>query len=375
MDVVIIGDGLIGSAIAWRLAERGCTVSVIGTSSPAAASGVAAGMLAPVTEATFTDTAIVGLNLASLARFADFAAELEAASGLPAGLSREPTLSVAADADDVARLRDFAGFLTERGMIDSPELIVGRELRRREPLLAPTVRAGLPVERDWSVDNRRLWAALREAGGRAGVRRLSGRVVAAGGGYAELADGRTVRGDVAIVAAGAWSGTLELGFRLPVRPVKGVIARLRAGRVPRPRGTVRAFSSGFEVYLVPRVDGEIVIGASVEDVGFDDAATAGAVYELLRDARRVLPAAAEYAVDEISVGFRPATPDNLPFLGASPVDGLLLATGHYRNGVLLTPITADTISALVVDGELPEVARPFGWSRLAAPTRPETVRN
>jgi glycine oxidase len=167
-----------------------------------------------------------------------------------------------------------------------------------------------------------------------------------------------------VVATGAWAGQLRGVPALPVRPVKGQILRLDPGRLPSPRLTVRAFTRGSEIYLVPRESGrEVVVGATVEEQGFDDRATAGGVYELLRDARSVLPMTAEYALAETSVGWRPGTPDNAPILGGCGIEGLVLATGHYRNGVLLTPITADVISNLVLTGELGEVARPFTLDR------------
>jgi glycine oxidase len=366
-DVVVIGGGLIGTSIGWRLQQAGVDVVVIVGERSAAASRVAAGMLAPVTEATFTEQRLLQLNLASLTRYPDFVAELELASDLPAGLRRMPNLSVAYDADDAARLETFADFLARAG--HPGERLTSRECRRREPLLAPTIRSGLLVESDWSCDNRLLWQALIEAGHRIGVREVPGfvhRVTSSNGRVTgvELADGQDIGAGRVVVANGAWSRQIGGLPDLPVRPVKGQIVRLDPGRLPAPSLTIRGYSRGSEIYLVPREGGrEVVLGATVEELGFDQRVTAGAVYELLRDGRTVMPMTAEYALAEMSVGWRPGTPDNAPILGLCDLDGLVLATGHYRNGVLLTPVTADVISRLIISGELDSLAAPFTLDR------------
>jgi glycine oxidase len=359
---VVIGGGLIGASIGWRLRQAGLDVVVVIGERSAAASQVAAGMLAPITETTFTEPRLLQLNLASLGRYPDFVTELEMASGLPAGLRRTPNLSLAYDADDAARLATFADFLARAG--HPGERLTNRECRRREPLLAPSIRAGLLVESDWSCDNRLLWRAVIEAGHRIGVRDVTsvdGRVTGV-----QLADGSGIAADRVVVANGAWARQLDGLPDLPVRPVKGQILRLDPGRLPGPNLTLRAYVRGAEIYLVPREGGrEVVLGATVEELGFDRRVTAGAVYELLRDARTVMPMTTEYALAETSVGWRPGTPDNAPILGRCGIDGLLLATGHYRNGVLLTPITAEIISTLIISGELESVAEPFTLDRFA----------
>jgi glycine oxidase len=368
-DVVVIGGGLIGTSIAWRLRQAGLDVAVVTGERTAAASHVAAGMLAPVTETTFTEQRLLQLNLASLSRYPDFAAEVETSSGLPTGLRRTPNLSVACDADDAARLANFADFLARAG--HPGERLTSRECRSYEPLLSPTIRSGLLVEGDWSCDNRLLWRALIEAGHRIGVRDVAGfvhRVTSSSGRVTgvELADGQNIGSRWVVVANGAWARQIGGLPDLPVRPVKGQILRLDPGRLPAPTLTIRAYARGSEIYLVPREGRrEVVLGATVEELGFDHRVTAGAVYELLRDGRTVMPMTAEYALAETSVGWRPGTPDNAPILGHCDVDGLLLATGHYRNGVLLTPITADVISALIISGEFDNVAAPFTLDRFA----------
>lgn len=368
-DVVVIGGGLIGTSISWRLRQAGLDVAVIVGERSAAASGVAAGMLAPVTETTFTEQRLLDLNLASLSRYADFVAELEMASDLQTGLRRTPNLSVAYDADDAARLATFADFLARAG--HPAERLTGRQSRRHEPLLAPTIRSGLLVEGDWSCDNRLLWRALIKAAHRMGVRELPGfvhRVTSSSGVVTgvELADGSRIGAGWVVLANGAWAGQIDGLPDLPVRPVKGQIVRLDPGRLPGPSLTIRAYVRGAEIYLVPRESGrEVVLGATVEELGFDHRVTAGAVYELLRDGRTVMPMSAEYALAETSVGWRPGTPDNAPILGRCDVEGVVLATGHYRNGVLLTPMTADVITTLIMSGELDSLAAPFTLDRFA----------
>jgi glycine oxidase len=368
-DVVVIGGGLIGTSIGWRLRQEALDVAVVVGERSAAASGVAAGMLAPVTETTFTEQRLLKLNLASLSRYPDFVAELETATELPSGLRRTPNLSVAYDADDAARLATFADFLVRAG--HPGEQLTSKECRRHEPLLAPAIRSGLLVEGDWSCDNRLLWRALIEAGHRIGVREVPGfvhQVTSADGRVTgvQLADGRSIAAPWVVVANGAWACQIDGLPEIPVRPVKGQILRLDPGRLPAPSLTVRAYVRGAEIYLVPREGGhEVVLGATVEELGFDHRLTAGAVYELLRDGRTVMPMSAEYALAETSVGWRPGTPDNAPILGRCDINGLVLATGHYRNGVLLTPITADVISTLIITGELDTVATPFTLDRFA----------
>jgi glycine oxidase len=263
----------------------------------------------------------------------------------------------------------FADFLARAGHPAEP--LTSRECRRHEPLLAPSIRTGLLVEGDWSCDNRLLWRAVIEAGHRIGVRDVSGfvhRVTTFEGGVTgvQLADGSSIAADRVVVANGAWARQIDGLPDLPVRPVKGQILRLDPGRLPAPSLTIRAYVRGAEIYLVPRDSGrEVVLGATVEELGFDRRVTAGAVYELLRDARNVMPMTAEYALAETSVGWRPGTPDNAPILGRCDIEGLVLATGHYRNGVLLTPITAEIISTLIISGELESVAEPFTLDRFA----------
>lgn len=366
-DVVVVGGGLMGRASGWRLAAAGLDVVVVAGEPAAAASRVAAGMLAPVTETTFTEELLLGLNLASMQRYPAFAAEVTEASGQPSGFRSGPTISVAANADDAARMGQLADYLTRLGL--ESERLTSREARKVEPLLAPTIRGGLLVPGDASCDNRLLLAALTTAGERAGARTVVGFVHHVGSvddrvtGVA-LADGSTIAAPTVVVANGAWAGQLTGIPPVPVRPVKGQVLRLDPGRYPQPSAVVRAFTRGTEIYLVPRDSGrELVVGATSEELGFDRRVTAGGVYELLRDARLAIPMSSEYALAETSVGYRPGTPDNAPILGHGSLAGLVLATGHYRNGVLLTPITADVVAELVLHDRLLPVAEPFGVER------------
>ena len=356
-----------GRVVAWRLASAGLGVVGVAGEPQAAASNVAAGMLAPVTETTFTEELLLGLNLASMERYPSFAAEVSEASGLPSGFRSGPTISIAYNADDAARMAQLADYLARLGL-ESTRL-TSREARRLEPLLAPTIRGGLLVPGDASCDNRQLLIALSEAGARSGVRTLTGFVhhvssTADRVTGVVLADGSEISAPTVVVANGAWAGQLTGIPTVPVRPVKGQILRLDPGRFPQPGLVVRAFTRGTEIYLVPRDSGrELVVGATSEELGFDHRMTAGGVYELLRDARLAIPMSTEYVLAETSVGYRPGTPDNAPILGRGALDGLVLATGHHRNGVLLTPITGEVVAELILHDRLLPVAEPFGPER------------
>ncbi|MDP9432306.1 MAG: glycine oxidase ThiO [Actinomycetota bacterium] len=363
-DVLVVGGGVIGLALAWRARTAGLSVTVVDPSPGAGASYAAAGMLAPVSEVTYGEEQLLELNLASARRYPQFVAELEDASGAGVGYRTEGTVVVALDSGDRAVLADLHAFQTRLGL-DS-ELLTGRECKRLEPMLAPGVRAGLFVAGDHSVDNRRLAPALLTAAERSGVDVRRGRVTGlqtdgdrvTG---ATLDDGDQVSAGTTVLAAGCWSGEmagLPPDALPPVRPVKGQILRLRTP-TPFLTRTVRGVVAGGHVYLVPRGDGEIVVGATVEELGYDTTTTAGGVYELLRDAHALLPGITELELVECHAGLRPGSPDNAPLLGRAGPEGLVLATGHYRNGVLLTPITADAVTELLCTGALPEVARPF----------------
>ncbi|WP_097284323.1 glycine oxidase ThiO [Streptomyces sp. OK228] len=380
-DVLVIGGGIIGLVTAWRAAQRGFTVAVVDPEPGGGAARVAAGMLAAVTELHYGEQTLLGLNLASARRYPDFAAELTEASGQDLGYRRCGTLAVAMDADDRAHLRELHA-LQHRSGLES-EWLSGRECRRLEPMLAPGVRGGLRVDGDHQIDPRRLAKALVTACERAGVefhrtwaerltvvRDRAAGVVTTGG--EQLAAGQVV------LAAGSTSGKLPgvpADVLPPVRPVKGQVLRLTVPKryAPFLSRTVRAVVRGSQVYLVPRENGELVVGATSEELGWDTTVTAGGVYELLRDAHELVPGITELPLTETRAGLRPGSPDNAPLLGPTALDGLLLATGHYRNGVLLTPVTGDAMAHVLTTGELPEEARPFAPGRFSTALTEQTV--
>ncbi|AYN41784.1 glycine oxidase ThiO [Streptomyces dangxiongensis] len=378
-DVLVIGGGIIGLVTAWRAAQRGLTTAVVDPEPGGGAARVAAGMLAAVTELHYGEETLLALNLESARRYPEFVAELTELTGHDVGYRRCGTLAVALDADDRAHLRDLHALQQRSGL--ASEWLSGRECRRLEPMLAPGVRGGLRVDGDHQVDPRRLSAALMAACERAGVvfhHAWAERLDVAGGRATGVttADGTGLRAGRVVLAAGSLSGRLAglpEELRPPVRPVKGQVLRLTVPRrfAPFLSRTVRAVVRGSQVYLVPRENGELVVGATSEELGWDTTVTAGGVYELLRDAHELVPGITELPLTETRAGLRPASPDNAPLLGPSGLKGLLLATGHHRNGVLLTPVTGDVLAHTLVTGGLPQEARPFTPRRFgAAPVEP-----
>jgi glycine oxidase len=359
-DVVVAGGGVIGTAIAWRAAAAGLDVVLVDPDAGDGASLVAAGMLAPVSESLFGEGDLLRLNLLAVRRFGSFAAELEELTGHQIGLRREGTLAIAYDPGDQAALARLTAFRRSAGL-EARELDA-RACRDLEPFLTPDVRAGVLFPGDWSVNNRRYAAALHEAMRMVKVRTMPDRVleVRTGGGRTvgvRLAGGGDVDSAEVVVAAGYWTGSIAGvpdAVRAAVRPVKGQLLRLRhpAGMPPVLSHSVRAIVRGIDVYLVPRADGELIVGATQEERGPDRTVTAGAVHDLLHDAMSVLPVTSELILAETCVGLRPGTPDNGPILGRYGPDGLLVATGHYRNGILMSPVTADAAVALLT-GEPP----------------------
>ncbi len=357
VDLAIVGGGIIGLAVAWRARRKGLSVTVLERGEIGmGTSHVAAGMLAPVAEAEFGEAgrAMLELGLRSAEIWPEFAAELEQASGDQVGLRRTGTLVLARDEDEARELERQIAFRESLGLRTSR--LLGSEARARESALAPTVRLALEAPEDHSVDPRLVLGALRRACEAVGVRlralapvtrvelddadtRVTGVV---------LEDGESVSARHVVIAAGAWSGELE-GLppeaRVSVRPVKGQILRLRDPGGPGLLKRVVRFAGG---YLVPRADGRYVLGATVEERGFERHATAGGVYELLRNAHELVPGVSELQIEELCVGLRPGTPDNLPVIGPGALAGLTWATGHYRNGILLAPLTAELVVEALV---------------------------
>jgi glycine oxidase len=365
-DVAIIGGGLIGLSAAWRLAARGVSVAVVDPSPGSGASWAAAGMLAPVTEVHPGEEPLLALNLVSAEMYPSFVSELEDETGADVGYRRSGTLLVARDSDDNAALEDLYRYQRELGL--QVERLSGRECRKHEPALSPRTRGGIVVPGDHQVDNRALVTALRAACEARGVvfERTSAVAVGTAAGsvsHVDLEDGVSLACGTVVLAAGAGGGRIgglaDAGLP-PVRPVKGQLLHLR-GAVPLLQSNVR----GIEAYLVGRSDGRVVLGATVEEQGFDLRITAGGLHDLLRAGYELVPGITELEVIETVAGSRPATPDNAPLIGATELPGLIVATGHYRNGVLLTPVTAAAVADLVEKGRTDEAVAPFSPSRFA----------
>lgn len=377
-DVLIIGGGLIGLATAWRTAERGLSVTICDPAPGSNASFAAAGMLTPVTEVHYGEEPLLGLNLASARRYPSFVEELrEASGGLNPGYRESGTLVVAFDADDREVLSELHRFQQSLGL--KAESLTGSEARRLEPMLAPGVRGALLVSGDHQIDNRMLLAALfaaLERNPKATIVRseVAELTLSAAGDRATgvvLQDGTAISAAQVVLSAGCWSGQIRgvpAELVPPVRPVKGQILRLAVPDVFKPflSHTVRYVIRNKHAYLVPREHGELVLGATAEEQDYDTAVTAGAVYELLRDARDLVPGITELPLIETLAALRPGTPDNAPLIGPTALPGLLYATGHYRHGVLLTPVTADGVAQILATGTVPEALAPFSPQRFAA---------
>jgi len=378
LDAVVVGGGALGLACAWRAARRGVRVRVLERDHPGAgASHVAAGMLAPAGEASWGEEALMRLGLASARAWPGFAAELAADSELEVGYEPCGALHVALDRDEASELRRRFELMDSLDI--GVEWLRPRGCRDLEPGLAPGCAAGVHAPAEAAVDPRLLLPALTAA-----VERCGGQVLV----EAEVtdvltedrrlvgvitADGREHRAEHVVLATGAWSGAapwLPPLARPPVRPVKGQILTLR-GNPDQP--VCQRMVASERVYLVPRPDGRLIVGATVEERGFDIQVTAGGVHELLREAYRALPDVAELELVETLAGLRPGTPDNAPLVGPGALDGLVLATGHYRNGILLTPISAEAVAALLAQDPLPPEAQVAHPGRFAGETAPGLV--
>ena len=366
-SVAIIGGGLCGMGIGWRLAAAGCSVDLFERDTVGrSASWAAAGMLAANVEAEPGEEMLLSLDLDSQRRWPAFAEELEALSGVDLGYRDEGTIVVAIDRDDAEALRFTYDF--QRGLGLDIEWMTGGQARRLEPHLSPGVTAAVRSTLDHQVDNRQLVVALEKVCRTAGVRVHENTAVKA----VDISDGRVTgvqtatgahRADFVLMAAGAWSYDID-GLpptaRPPVRPLKGQMLGLRMDpRAP----IVDHVVWGPGIYIVPRKNGRLILGATVEDKGFDSDMTAGGVFRLLEAAWEALPQIEELPLDEMWVGFRPTSRDDAPILGPTPVEGLVMATGHHRNGILLAPVTIDAISDFILNGVLESAIEPFGVDR------------
>jgi glycine oxidase len=367
-DALVVGAGAIGLACAWRATQRGLRVAVIDREAPGSGTTrVAAGMLAPIGEASWGERALLELNLASAQLYPAFAAELEEISGRRVDYRRCGALHVALDRDEAEELRRRHGLQRSLGL--DADWLRPRLCRELEPGLATAITGGVHARDEAEVDPVALVDALAAALAREGVDVIVGAEAVeailesdrlAG---VRTSDGRELRAEWTILASGWWSGHaawLPEPALPPVRPVKGQILSLRG---PTGVPLCERIVATQWVYVVPRADGRVVVGATVEERGADLTVTAGGVHELLREAYRVLPDVAELELTSVVAGLRPGTPDNAPLIGPGALDGLVLATGHYRNGILLAPITADAVAALVSGERPPAVAAPFGTER------------
>ncbi len=361
---------MIGLAIAWRASQRGLRVILLERDVPGhGTSWVAAGMIAPISEARPTERPLLALSLASARLYPEFASELSAATGRDPGYLPCGTVEVARDEDEAQALDRELAMRQSLGL--PVQRLLVSEARRLEPALAPAIRLALEVPDDHAIDPRQLTEVLAIAATQAGAEVSSGigvtEVELAGERACgvRLADGSAVRAEQVVIAAGVWS--VELGLpdaaRVPVRPVKGQILTLHDPSGP---GLLtRALRMEDIGYVVPRGDGRYVLGATVEERGFDTTVTAGPLFELLRDAIELLPGLSELVIDELIAGLRPATPDNLPALGPGALSGLHWATGHYRNGIALAPITAEIVVGGLLGEQRSELGSKFSPARFA----------
>jgi glycine oxidase len=369
-SVAVIGGGVIGLAIGWRLASAGCAVDVFDRGEAGrGASWAAAGMLAAGLETEPGGEELLDFARHSQALWPDFARALAIASGMEVGYRDEGTLAVAPTRDDAERLRFTTEFQRRLGI--NSRWLTGAAVREIEPRLHPGIAAAAICRDDHQVDNRRVVTALRLALAGAGGRlheNHEARLDMAGGRLIGVVAGeRAHRADIVVLAAGAWSrevAGLPKELRPPVRPIKGQMLALKMA----PDDTlVRHVVWAPKAYLVPRLDGRLLIGATVEECGFDAALTAGGVYGLLEAAWRTIPAIEDLPIDEMWVGFRPGSRDDAPILGASALPQLVIATGHHRNGILLTPATAEAIAEYVLTGSVPARILPFACDRFRRP--------
>lgn len=389
--IVVVGGGVVGLAVGWALAKRGLATTVIERGAAGrAASWAAAGMLPPHAEVEPAEETLLPLLLAGKALWPDYAQALTGATGIDVGYRTDGALMVALDRDDAAQLKFRHDLQRRHGL--AVEWLSGAEARALEPFLARGVTAAVYSPDDHWVDNRAVVTALaavyRQAGGVlrehtevVGLRLDGGRVVGVdvadrgGGPVAHDGDGGAgdrgrddpgaapLAADAVVVAAGAWSrglpGLPEIA-RPPVRPLKGQMLALQMDAAAP---IVNRMIWAPDAYLVPRGDGRLLVGASVEEQGFDTSVTAGAIRALLDGAWEAVPGVDELAIVETWAGLRPTSRDDAPIIGPTAVDGLWLATGHHRNGVLLAPITGEIVAEGLVAGAVSPEWRGFGLGR------------
>ena len=374
--ILIIGGGVIGLGIGWQLAKAGASVTIYDRAEAGrAASWAAAGMLAPLAEAHTEEPELLKLGCQSLARYPQWVRELEADAEMFIGYRVEGTLIVGLEPDDTHQLRHLYTAQQDLGL--DVEWLTGREAREIEPALSPRVTAAIRCESDHQVDNRLMVKALQRAYQRRGgtlyenvaiqsIHIENGRATAV-----KTRDGEKQNADVIVLSAGCESAQIQGlpdAIRPPVRPVKGQMLALQMEAGITVKNVIRTVRARYpmSVYLVPRTDGRLIIGATTEEMGFDTRLTAGGVFELLRGAWEAVPGVYELPMLETWTGLRPGSRDNAPILGKTPIENLIYATGHYRNGILLTPITAYEIAKLILTGETSNTIARFRLDRFLA---------
>ena len=345
-ELVVVGGGVIGLTCAFEAAANGWRTTIIDRDPGHGAGWAAAGMLAPTAEAHFGEEALVRLLVAGAQAWPTFARDLARQSQIDIGFEPTGTILVAKDGGDRAELRRIIEL--QRSLDLAVEDLRADDLREMEPSLSPALAGGALLPGDHQVSNRQLLAALMDANEALDVTFLRDEAIRASWGSqsatVDLASGRTLRTGALLLCLGARTSLIEaaIGHLPTVRPVKGHILRLRSDE-PLLGRTIRATVRGRSVYLVPRRDGELVVGATVEERGFDERIQAGEVFSLLDDARRILPGVDELELVDVSCGLRPATSTNAPMIERIDDGPVLVATGHYRNGILLAPLTARII--------------------------------
>ncbi len=364
--IAIIGGGVIGLSIGWQLIRRGRNVEIFESSEAGkGASWVSAGMLAPVSEAGFEEMDLLKLNLASIEQYPKFADELQEDSGIDIDFRTEGTMMIAVDRDQSERLRRLYEF---RKSIELPvEWLTGSEAREREPELSPAIISAVWIPNDYQVDNRNLVKALigavKKRGGFLHEHTPVDSIEISG----DRLSGISVNGEkrnysTVVLANGAWArkmNGLPDDLRPPVRPVKGQILTLRMTDNFGLQIVIRSP----EAYFAPKKDGRLIVGATVEEKGYEMFPTAGGVKNILESAWEAVPGIYDLPIEEINVGLRPSSRDNAPILSDTPVAGLYMATGHYRHGILLTPVTAYEMAELIITGTTSELIKPFSLLR------------
>ena len=370
--IIIIGGGVIGLGIGWQLAKAGAAVTIYERAELGrAASWAAAGMLAPLAEAHSEEPELLKLGCESLDRYPQWTAELEAAAEMSIGYRVEGTLIVGLEPDDTHQLRHI--YEAQQHLRLDVNWLNGREARDIESALSPRVTAAIHCASDYQVDNRRMVTALQRAyqasGGVLHEKSAIERVVIKDGIVTGVqAESGFQKADIVILSAGCWSAQLAGipdAILPPVRPVKGQMLALQMEAGIAINSVIRTVRARYPVpvYLVPRADGRLIVGATSEEMGFDMRLTVGGVFELLRGAWEAVPGVYELPILETWAGLRPGSRDNAPILGKTPIENLIYATGHYRNGILLTPVTAYEIAKLVLTGETSEIIAPFQLDR------------